>query len=106
MNASDVEGSIKFLIENGYLLHSLQYIGKWLHFRDINKSIVITYEQFMEAPLDCLQRCSKLLELGFKRDDLTPVYDKFNKLTTGKGINQDETIYPKGWSGEVGIWEK
>jgi hypothetical protein len=105
MNAFDVDGSIKFLIENGYLLHALQYIGKWLHFRDKHNSIVITYEAFMRTPINCLQRCSKLLELDFEETDLIPVHDKFNKLAKNKDTNLDRTIYPKGWSGEIGIWK-
>ncbi len=106
VDASDVNGSIKYLIENGYLLHSLQYIGKWLHFRDTNKSIVITYEEFMETPSDCLQKCSDLLDLGFKKIDMDLFHNKFNKIAKHKDINFDQTIYPKGWSGEVGIWKK
>lgn len=107
LSPKDVEQSIDYLIQDGWLFHFLLYIAKWLLCRDTKKSIVLTYETFMDAPIKALRKASELLELQVSDHVIENIHQSSSTITD-KNLNKraDPYYYPHGWSGEVGVWKK
>lgn len=88
-------------------MHVLMFIGKWLFYQDKRRSTVLTYERFLEDPIRCLKEVNRLLQLKVSSDVISRVYDecvvKTKKKPRGRSINQ--TIYPLGWTGMIGVWK-
>lgn len=106
VNKEDVEGSLDYLINGGLLFNALLYVAKWLHFRDEQRSIVVTYEQFASEPIAALERAVSLLNLKVSLEQLHSVYDRHQtKFTQTRNDTVDTSYYPRGWTGRAGIWK-
>jgi len=95
---------------DGTLLESLQFVGKWLAKRDPQRSMVTTYEELINAPLDVLSRMNELYELGLTDQQISQIYDYAQPVTnreTGQDHSgYDKTVYPLGWTGRIGIYKQ
>ncbi|MDA2932866.1 sulfotransferase domain-containing protein [Acidobacteria bacterium AH-259-D05] len=103
LSGDHISKSLNYLIEDGYLMHVLLFMGKWLHYRDETKSIVLTYERFKNAPILCLRNVAELLELNASDETIDDIHNEF--ATKTKKRNVDQNAYPKGWTGKIGVWQ-
>lgn len=94
------------MICDGYLKATLTWMVDWLRLRNREKSLVIKYEDFMRNKTETLGEMSQFLR-AVDLDEQTmmecrTVADVNPNLSVTKNVRQ----YPKGWTGEVGIWKK
>lgn len=102
----DIEETIRYLINEGYLNAVLSWAADWLHFRDVNRSLILKYEDFVVNQKDTLKNISNFL-YGKDLDQKTLM--KCNSIAEGL-VNKrasDDNIrkYPRGWTGQVGAWK-
>jgi len=99
--------TIQYMIRDGYLNAILSWITDWLRFRDVNRSLVVRYEDFMTKRRETLNNISNFL-YGRELDEKTLM--KCNSIAEGhatrKRSDADNTRkYPYGWTGKIGIWK-
>ena len=98
--------SIKYLIENGYLTSALRWMIDWLRIRDPVRSKVVRYEDFVEDRRAMLNDVSRFIK-GADVDDST--FEKSVAISESYSGTRDKTngsLYPRGWSGKIGIWRE
>ena len=98
--------TIGCMIREGYLNATLSWITDWLHFRDVNKSLVIRYEDFATNQVQTLNNISNFL-YGRELDEktLAKCNSAIEKFTTKQNVANTTRRYPRGWTGNIGIWK-
>ena len=101
----DIESQIDYLINSGYLFNVLVFMVDWLRFRRKDKSLVVTYETFMEAP-DLLfkQIAEFLIHEELNRKTMDAIHD----MTQRKSKNKEKMYpyaYKNGYTGKIGTWK-
>jgi len=99
----DLNDALSYFIKDGYLLNVLKWITDWLVFRNPNQSLLVKYEDLLndfEKQIDKISmflngnNCSKAtLDQCIHRIKSTKIPNNIKK-------------YPKGWTGNIGIWKK
>ena len=100
------EPAIGCMLEQGFLHSSLSWIADWLRYRDSQRSIVIRYEDFITSRVDTLNTLGQFLLGDSLSDD---VLNRCEDLVAARAKYRtpiDKNIYPRGWSGEVGVSRK
>ncbi len=107
--AHEVHECIDALIHDGTLLEFLEFTGKWLALRDPERSMVTTYEELVDRPLDTLRRLRDLYDLKVTEEQVKQIHDYATPVTHREsGIDRsghDRAVYPLGWTGRIGIHE-
>lgn len=98
---------IRHMIEDGYLNAVLEWIADWLRFRDLERSLVVRYEDFVSRREGTLSEISSFL-LG--REMAPATLARCNSIADGYadrrlGDPDRDKKYPRGWSGRIGIRE-
>ncbi|MBF0381055.1 MAG: sulfotransferase domain-containing protein [Magnetococcales bacterium] len=103
----DVDDVLSEMITGGYLISLFNYMALWLKSRNVEQSMVVTLEKFNQAPMECLTEVNTVFELGLKNEAIELVYKDTNEFFARESKNRKENkeMYPKGYSGKVGIWE-
>lgn len=98
--------TIQYLICEGYLTAALSWIVDWLHLRDVNRSLVLRYEDFVTNPTGTLNNISNFL-YGEELDEKTLM--ECNSIAERYANTQTHALdtrkYPHGWTGKIGIWK-
>jgi len=106
---AEVQRDLVEFMRGGQLIDNLSFVGKWLTNRHADRSMVVTYEDLMQEPIEVLDRSASHFGLPLGRDVLEKVYtyaEGITNRTSGADTSgHDTSIYPLGWTGEVGIWE-
>ncbi|NLE57553.1 MAG: hypothetical protein GX616_04280 [Planctomycetes bacterium] len=110
LTESQVHERLDRMMTGGTLLESLQFLGRWLTVREPERSIVITYEAFINDPLRELHRMRDLYQLNLTDEQVARVYEYSTPYTnreTGEDRSgHDRSIYPLGWTGYVDIHKR
>ncbi|MHC4427461.1 MAG: hypothetical protein ACYS0D_02525, partial [Planctomycetota bacterium] len=95
-------------MKSGELLEALRFAGRWLSIRDRDRSLVVTYEGFMDDPIGTLAAMNRLFALELPEAALTEIYRRAAPLTDREtnGYRHDRRIYPFGWTGRAGVWRQ
>jgi len=105
---NDHDETLRYLIQDGYLFKILSWIVDWLTFRDNKKSIIITYESFIEQRKETIDLLSKFFHGNGADDNVSikcnSIADDY-KTKRERSIKLNEQSYPHGWSGKIGIWK-
>jgi hypothetical protein len=102
----DPEPAINSMLEQGYLHGSLSWITDWLRYRDLQRSIVVKYEDFVTCRVDTLNMLGQFLLGHTLSDDVLARCEALAETRANRRFPVDENIYPRGWSGEVGVSQK
>jgi hypothetical protein len=98
------ERALNILIGDGPLLHGLQWMADWLAYRNDARSIVIRYEDLMtdfDATIEKLSQFLRQKPAGsYLLDYLTHVW------AANPADMHSSQHYPRGWTGELGIWRQ
>jgi hypothetical protein len=102
----NLDDTIQYMINEGYLSAVLSWIADWLRFRDVNRSLVLRYEDFIRNRDQTLNNISHFL---YARDLDKKTLMKCNsvaeRLTTEQSEANNTRKYPRGWTGKIGIWK-
>ncbi len=95
---------ITYKIETGeFETETIEWIRNWIEKRDLDKSIIIRYEDMLESPAIVLDNLFKFLGIKIEQHKIERIIDKnsFDKVTGRKRGNSDDTKFVrKGISGE------
>lgn len=101
-----IDDGIAHLINDGYLNATLSWMVDWLRFRDPHRSLVVKYEDFVEQPELVIHSISEFL--GSRELD-PQVIERCRTIAKtyadGRDSEGDNRMYPKGWTGSIGISE-
>ncbi len=101
------EEGLTHLINDGYLHAVLTWMLDWLRFRDAERSIVVRYEDFIADQQGFITRLTDFLTGGQTGDEVLQqckaIGDEY--AVTREEKEGDKKLYPKGWTGQVGIWK-
>jgi hypothetical protein len=104
--AVTLDEAITSLLRDGVLFKAMAWMCDWLAHRDPEWSMVTTYEGLMadfDATIDRLCRFVR----GAPIDDYRMDYLKHVTNYEGEQAKQkDPSRYPRGWTGEVGVWKR
>ena len=92
-----IDWTINNFINNGHLFHTLKYITDWLSFRDVDKSMVTTYEDFINDPKKLFLRIAEFLNvdsISEKSQERINILSVVTEIPGGKNEK-----YPRGYSG-------
>jgi hypothetical protein len=106
MHRGKVDAGINYLISEGYLLHSLSWMTDWLTFRHLDRSLVIRYEDLVGDPLVMLKDISEWTGTDLSDSQIEDIWARCNGKTKAGATGYGNEYYPRGWTGEVGIWRK
>ena len=104
-DGSNLNETIRYMIREGYLNAALSWIIDWLRFRDVNRSLVIKYEDFVTKPNETLNNISNFL-YGRELDE--EMLMECNSIAEAYASTQPDANtrkYPHGWTGKIGIWK-
>ena len=105
-NAKGTEQGIESMMDQGYLHSSLTWITDWLRYRDTHKSLMVRYEDFIGDRINTLRGISQfVLEESPGLEVLNSCESLVNRRAQRR-YPVDSRIYPKGWTGEVGVADK
>jgi hypothetical protein len=101
-----LDEAIAHLLRDGVLFKAMAWMCDWLAHRDPERSMVCTYEGLMtdfDATIDRL--------CGFVRgapiDDYRMDYLRYvTNYEAEQSKQKDLSRYPRGWTGEVGVWKR
>ena len=98
--------TIRCMMREGYLNATLSWITDWLHFRDVNKSLVIRYEDLVTNQVQTLNNISNFL-YGRELDEktLAKCNSAIEGFTTKQNVANITRRYPRGWTGKIGTWK-
>jgi hypothetical protein len=101
LEATPVEDGIDYLIAEGYLFCALKWITDWLWYRSDKESMVVRYEDLMRDTSGALNQCCAFLS---KRNPGAEPFSVRENVEMEPVREWNPFHYPKGYSGEVGIW--
>lgn len=101
-----LEEALGCLIADGALLRAMQWMADWLRYRDEKRSIVITYEELMGDFNRTIERLATFVRGEAPTDDILTYLDHVTREVAREGLAKDPEKYPRGWTGEVGIWRQ
>ena len=103
-HARGIDDQIDYLINGGYLFNVLVFMADWMRFRSKNKSIIVTYEHFMNEKISFFNQIAKFL-IGNELDQRT---EHIVHQAIQQNPNQKEKKYPyaykHGYTGKIGTW--
>ena len=103
---SDPDEAIAHLLRDGPLFKAMAWMCDWLAYRDPNLSSVSTYEALMSGFDPAIDRLSHFVR-GRPVDNYVMDYLKHVvNYEAERSKTKDRKRYPKGWTGEVGIWKR
>ncbi len=88
---------MRYLITEGYLEASLEWMARWLELRDPEKSIVVRHEDVVDRFETVLQECSRFFFGRLPESDLAAAC----RDTYDEDIRPASYCYPRGWPGTV-----
>ncbi|MBF0195825.1 MAG: sulfotransferase domain-containing protein [Magnetococcales bacterium] len=103
----DIDSIISEMITGGYLISLFNYIALWLKSRNVEQSMVVSLEEFNKKPVECMKQVNTLFELDLKDKEIESVYSDTSTFfeVESKNRKENKIMYPKGYSGSVGIWK-
>ncbi len=110
LNAADIEqndpqSAIQHLLADGYLQALLLWILDWIQFRDMDKSYILRYEDFIQNRMKTLIELTQFLWQTNQVPD--EVFLQSQKESDNYAESRKEVIakYPHGWTGEKNTWK-
>jgi hypothetical protein len=104
--AFTLDGAITHLLRDGALFQAMAWMCDWLAHRNSERSIVSTYEGLI-TDFDATINRLCLFVRGAPIDDYRMDYLKHvAKYQAEQSRQKDQSRYPKGWTGEVGVWKR
>ena len=101
--------ALAHLIEEGALEASLRWMADWAALRDREQSHLLCFEELLQEPGRLISDVCHFLRPGqpvtVEQADLAFDQASENYKSHTLSINMP-TAYPRGWSGEIGIWQK
>lgn len=102
----DPDLAIASMLDQGFLHSSLSWVADWLRYRDLNRSLVIRYEDFITSRVETLNALGHFLVGHTLNDNILARCEALVAARAKYRTPIDENIYPRGWSGEVGVSHK
>jgi hypothetical protein len=104
---ADMNDAISYLVREGCLHRVLAWIADWLYFRDVDRSLVVRYEDFVTDRRMTLNRVACLVhgnDIGEEvfskcESDIESIMNK-----RSSHINSGDRRYPCGWTGKIDTW--
>ena len=103
-SGNDIHDSIDFLLKDGYLNATLMWMVDWLVSRDLEKSIIVKYEDIKLKHKNTMNYISNFLNGNDISDDIYAKCDSLMKIN-GEMHKELANKYPRGWTGKVGAWK-
>lgn len=105
-DAVTLEEAIASLLRDGPLFKAMAWMCDWLAHRDPERSTVSTYEGLMTDFDATINRLCRFFR-GVPIDDYRLDYLKHvTRHEAEQSRRKDQSRYPRGWSGEVGVWRR
>lgn len=103
---ADDDFLVNQLLENGYFHSIVGWFALWHHRRDPARSLIYRYEDWVTKGQEVFDPAARLM-YGRNLTDIER--EKINLFIATGGRNNvalGTQVYRKGWTGEIGIWEK
>ena len=95
------------MINSGYFRASLDWLTSWIYKRNREKSIIVKYEDLV---LNTDKEIDRIIKFLFNRESTNEDKVAYKEISAEYveqyPDNIIEDIYPRGYSGSVGIYEK
>ena len=103
-NEQSIEEFISIKLKSGeFEKETLEWIRNWLNTRDLEKSIIVKYEDMLNNPIKILDRIFNFLDFKIEQKKIEYIIKKnsFDKITgRRRGISDNTKFVRKGISGE------
>jgi Sulfotransferase domain len=101
-----LDEAITHLLRDGVLFKAMAWMCDWLAYRDPGRSIVSTYEGLMTDFEATIGRLCRFVR-GTLIDDYRIDYLRYvMNYEAEKSKQENLSRYPRGWTGEVGVWRR
>ncbi|MCP3681445.1 MAG: sulfotransferase domain-containing protein, partial [bacterium] len=99
----ELNKGIDYLLSEGYLYAVMAWIVDWLHFRNINRSIVVRYEDFLTNRENELNNISRFIQ---NRNANNQTISKCNTIVELATIHRHKKLGPNHppSTGKIGAW--
>ncbi len=105
-DAFTLDEAIARLLRDGALFKAMAWMCDWLAHRDPERSTVSTYERLMTDFDATIERLCRFFR-GAPIDDYRLAYLKHvTRHEADQSQQKDQSPYPRGWTGEVGVWRR
>jgi hypothetical protein len=104
--STQLEEGLKLLIREGYLTNVLTWMTDWLHFRNMEKSLIVRYEDFVSRQHEVINDISRFLIMKDADEaclnKCAAVAEKYARKRSSASLSDR---YPHGWTGKIGVWK-
>ncbi len=102
----DFDDGLARFITDGVLLRSLEWMSAWAMYSVSGKSVLVTYEDMMSNFEAVINRLSVFIREEQPTDDVMAYLREVRRQLAIEGNAKPSSHYPRGWTGEIGVWCK